>query len=299
MRYFIRNMTLFIRGRFTAASTGLNGGVRKVSTIFNRTVADDFDHTDPCRQMDHLIAGEGFSGDYFSLLTAVDINNLCVLQYDFITAFITAGVTNPNPDPRGPNTINIIIYSREGLSGGALLETIITATGAKADALFRMGYTFTGTTTDEVIVASDADEVQHIYAGTLTEPGKRVYEAVRFGVQKALQQTDEGSAYGRPSFFIFSRHGGTPGWVEWIPEDCPYYPCHFEGQCCNFCYCPYYPCEDEELGEWMESSSGGLVWNCSSCILLHIPDVATHLIRNPEASLTELKAVRERLRSDE
>jgi hypothetical protein len=41
----------------------------------------------------------------------------------------------------------------------------------------------------------------------------------------------------------------SPGhWVEWSPEGCPYYPCHFEGQQCDFCYCPLYPCLDTSLG---------------------------------------------------
>ena len=50
------------------------------------------------------------------------------------------------------------------MSDGALLESIITATGAKAEALHAMGYPFSGTTTDEVIVACEG-EVVHRYAG--------------------------------------------------------------------------------------------------------------------------------------
>ena len=107
-------------------------------------------------------------------------------------------------------------------------------------------------------------------AGRLTEAGKRVREAVLHGIPEALTRHDAGMAADRPAFFIFSRIKGEH-WIEWSPENCPYYPCHFEGQSCEFCYCPFYPCRDESLGQWAESSNGGRVWNCARCTLLHEP----------------------------
>jgi len=76
-----------------------------------------------------------------------------------------------------------------------------------------------------------------------------------------------------------------------VPETCPYYPCHFEGQACDFCYCPLYPCRDEGLGEWVESANGGKVWNCAECTLLHEPETAAYLKKYPSAGLDELKLV--------
>jgi adenosylcobinamide hydrolase len=294
MRYCIRDNTLLLRGRFRAASTGLGGGLGEVTTVLNHTVGDEFDQGNPVRYLDLLVARHGLSLEYFGLLTAVPMRYLCVLQYDFVTIFVTAGVSNPNP-PLSPHTINIIAYSREGLSDAALLETIITATEAKAQALHDLGYDFSGTTTDAVAVATECSSAStHTYAGTLTEVGRRVYAAVMHGVQQALKRYEGEIQRERPSFFIFSRYGGEH-WVEWQQEDCPYYPCHFAGQCCDFCYCPFYPCEDEELGEWVESSSGGNIWGCARCTLLHIPEVAEYVKRNPEASLSELKRLLGRL----
>ena len=80
-----------------------------------------------------------------------------------------------------------------------------------------------------------------------------------------------------------------------MKEGCPYYPCHFPGQRCDYCYCPCYPCADEELGEWVESSNGDRVWGCAGCTLLHVPAIADYVKRNPEATLAELKRLRERL----
>ena len=294
MRHFVRDDALFLRGRFRAASTGINGGLSDVTTVLNQTVPHDF-KDDPRRHLDLLTARYGLSRKCFGLLTAVDMRHLCVLQYDFVTVFVTAGVTNPTGAPASPHTINIIVYSREGLCDAALLETIITATGAKAQALHNLGYEFPGTTTDAVAVACERDAAQaHTYAGTLTEVGRRVHAAVLHGLPEALARQQGKVRRDGPSFFIYSRYGGEH-WVEWQKAGCPYYPCHFPGPRCDYCYCPHYPCADEDLGEWIESSSGGRVWACTGCTLLHVPEIADYVKRNPEAALAELKRLRKRL----
>jgi len=50
---------------------------------------------------------------------------------------------------------------------------------------------------------------------------------------------------------------------------CRYYPCHFQGQDCTFCYCPFYPCMDRALGRLIASRSGGEVWSCKDCRAVH------------------------------
>ncbi|MCT8338107.1 hypothetical protein FKB36_11575 [Methanoculleus sp. Afa-1] len=292
MRHFVRDDTLFLRGRFRAASTGVHGGLADVTTILNHTVPHNFED-EPARHLDLLVARHGIFQDYFGLLTAVEMHHLCVLQYDFVTVFITAGVTNPTP--HAPGTINIIVYSREGMVDSALLEAIVTATGAKAQALHDLGYDFPGTTTDAVVVACDRDGPRaHTYAGTLTELGSRVHAAILYGLPEALARQQERVRRSEPSFFIYSRYGGDH-WVEWQKEGCAYYPCHFPGQRCDYCYCPCYPCADEELGEWVDSSNGGRIWGCAGCTLLHVPEIADYMKRNPEATLAELKRLREKL----
>ncbi|MDK2891622.1 aminotransferase class I/II-fold pyridoxal phosphate-dependent enzyme [Methanohalophilus sp.] len=62
-------------------------------------------------------------------------------------------------------------------------------------------------------------------------------------------------------------------------KTCPYYPCHFQGQDCTFCFCPFYPCGNERTGgKWVERSSGGKVWSCEGCNIVHLPDVAKKLV---------------------
>lgn len=51
---------------------------------------------------------------------------------------------------------------------------------------------------------------------------------------------------------------------------CQYYPCHFHGQDCTFCFCPFYPCKEENTGgQWITGSGGNLVWSCENCIYIH------------------------------
>ncbi len=61
--------------------------------------------------------------------------------------------------------------------------------------------------------------------------------------------------------------------------DCEYYPCHFEGQDCTFCFCPFYPCGNKKTGgELIRKSTGGTVWSCAKCNLIHRGDVAEKVL---------------------
>jgi adenosylcobinamide hydrolase len=285
MRYYLDHNTLFISGSFRAASTGIAGGIRSVSMLLNHTVPAGRGNEDPEKELGQVAAAAGIGPDLFGLLTVIPVQQSCVLQYDFITAFITAGIRREPPATAG--TINIIVTSTEGMEDAALLETIMVATEAKAEALLSLDLPSTGTPTDAVITACEG-ATRHRFAGRLTGAGIRVREAVLHGIPEALGRHDAGLPSDRPAFFVFSRFQGGH-WVEWKPgTECPYYPCHFEGQACDFCYCPFYPCRDEALGQWVESASGGRVWNCAGCTLLHEPAVAAYYRKFPLASREEL-----------
>jgi adenosylcobinamide hydrolase len=290
MRYSCDSTTLYIRGSFRAASTGINGGIRSVSTLLNHTLGQDCDTASAEKVLEIVAAGAGIGGDYFGLLTTVPASQACVLQYDFITVFITAGIRREEPGRAG--SINIIVTSSEGMSDGALLETVMVATEAKAEALLALGLPLTGTPADTVMAGCEGEE-RHESAGRMTEAGQRVREAVLHGIPEALTRHDTAVVADRPAFFIFSRFNGEH-WIHWSPENCPYYPCHFEGQSCDFCYCPFYPCKDESLGQWAVSSKGGRVWNCARCTLVHEPEVAGYLKKYPGASREELVRVSNR-----
>jgi adenosylcobinamide hydrolase len=281
MRYYLRRNTLFIRGSFQAASSGAGGGIGPAATLVLHAVQSGEDTE---RVLENEIAREGLPKGFFGLPVGVQLNNLCILQYDFITVFIAASLDAG---------ITIAACSTEGMADRGLIGAVITITEAKSHVLMRSGYDLSGTPADAVIVASEG-ELIHESGGPLTEPGRRIREAVIHGVPEALKRASGIEKRGAPSFFIFSRYGGEH-WVEWRPGNCAYYPCHFQGQRCDFCYCPFYPCRDVTLGQEVASSSkDSRVWNCADCVLLHEPETADYLMKHPEASLRELKALKKR-----
>jgi histidinol-phosphate aminotransferase len=56
-------------------------------------------------------------------------------------------------------------------------------------------------------------------------------------------------------------------------KECNYYPCHFEGQDCSYCFCPFYPCEDENLGSYIRGKNRKVVWTCKNCRHIHEPHI--------------------------
>jgi Zn-finger protein len=62
--------------------------------------------------------------------------------------------------------------------------------------------------------------------------------------------------------------------------NCEYYPCHFEGQDCTFCFCPFYPCNDERTGgKQIQRTTGGSVWSCAGCRLIHRGDIGEKTLK--------------------
>jgi adenosylcobinamide hydrolase len=301
LRYFVKDRTLVIKGDFDGLSTGIDGGRHRVKAVLNHEVGKDFDHTDPVKYMGDVASRLGVGRPYFSFLTAVRMENLCVVRDQQVTAFITAGVSNPCHDYMA-GTINVILVIHGRMSEGAMASAIITATEAKAKALFEMGFDFTGTTTDAVAVLAEerntkaCEPAYFEYSGTGTDIGESVYRCVKKGVAEGIKRQhgaiDNKDHKSRLFAYAVSKDG--PRWIEHPRDDqgkgkCEYYPCHFEGQDCTHCYCPLYPCEDPELGEWIKSSRGYAVWTCKDCILLHNKKAAGHLARHPDASISELK----------
>lgn len=284
MKYYLRNSTLFIRGVFRAASTGPDGGLGNVSTLLVCNGGDTSGTADE-HLIGNRISAEGLPREYFGLVTGSGIGHTTVLQYDFISVFLIGMPANHPAENNG--AVHIVIYSGEGFSDAALLGAFITGTEAKSEGINKAGRGCAGAPGDRMIVASEGDVI-HASCDSRTEPGKRIAECIRFGMTQASREPRPGN---RPALYVFSRFG-EGHFAEWTPEQCPYYPCHFEGQACDYCYCPFYPCGDEELGQYVTGSNGREVWNCSRCGLLHEKKIADYLRRNPEASVKELKKLK-------
>jgi adenosylcobinamide hydrolase len=200
MQYYVKDQTLIIKGDFEAVSTGLNGGRTRVKYLFNKQVPRTFNPPDPGEFVKEEALKLGLENANFGLLTAVDMEYLQVIEDDYLTIFITAGVSNGSEFRAKIGTINIILVSKVRLSETALLGAIITATEAKGLALLAKGYTFLGTNTDAVIVAYEIgskpglkyEKKQEIpYAGSSTDFGKKITEAVIKGIKAGLELRGE------------------------------------------------------------------------------------------------------------
>ncbi len=200
MHYYVKDSTLVIEGYFEAVSTGLNGGRSRVNYIFNKQVPRTFNPPSTREFMKKAGLGLGIHEPTFGLLTAVNMEYLQVIEDNYLTAFITAGVSNGSEFRTKIGTINVILVSKARLSETALLGAIITATEAKGLALLEKGYNFLGTNTDAVIVAYETDsnldlenrEKQEIpYSGSSTEFGKKITRAVMKGVKAGLELRGE------------------------------------------------------------------------------------------------------------
>ena len=234
MRYYLTEDTLIIRGTFHSCSTGTGGGVRNVTSLLNHTVSDALSSSEPDQIVENVARRAGLSpASAFGLLTAVPINRLCIVRYDSLTVFITAGITHPDPGRREnynpssdlcttPGTINIICCVTGGMTDQGLLDAIITVTEAKSLALVNLeghGHVFAGTLTDAVIIAAEGEGTVR-YAGSATSIGRRIHEAVLFGLPRALENSVRDASTvppSRPVFFIHSTIGGD----RWISEGWP------------------------------------------------------------------------------
>ena len=62
-------------------------------------------------------------------------------------------------------------------------------------------------------------------------------------------------------------------------RNCKYYPCHYNGQVCMWCYCPFYPCYDERLGESIKRKDNSEIWSCVNCHWIHRYDVSCEVLK--------------------
>ncbi len=203
MIHYTKDSTLIIEGEFEAISSGINGGRACVECLFNHQVQPGFNHFEPAQYLDRLADSLQIRRPYFGLLTAVNMDDLCVRTDDYLTTFVTAGITHPSGfrvKDSEAGTINIILVVNGILSEGAMAGAIITATEAKGLALMEMGYDFLGTTTDAVIIAYQKHSSPYIeYAGSYTEFGEKitgtVVRCVKEGIRKTEKRNGDGNEY--------------------------------------------------------------------------------------------------------
>ncbi|WP_297523409.1 adenosylcobinamide amidohydrolase [Thermococcus sp.] len=169
------------------------GGLTKASGFFFMMVPKDYsgDYREDCQAFE----GENGLENFVGFMTAADIEKvLSIAKSGSVTAYVTAGITNPatageEPPPWRPGTINIALVIEDGLTVGAMANAIMTATEAKTYTLLKLGYNATGTTSDGIGVFAFKGEKE--WAGTATELGINIGRAVRQALEESLRKWEE------------------------------------------------------------------------------------------------------------
>ncbi|MBA2695314.1 MAG: adenosylcobinamide amidohydrolase [Ornithinimicrobium sp.] len=129
-----------------------------------------------------------------ALFTAADVSQVQHVERDGVAVSATVGVTKPTwaADASGgwspwtPGTINLVVQLPVALHPGAMVNAVMTATEAKAQALLEAGVPGTGTASDAVVVLCPGRGDLEPFAGPRSPWGSRlalgVHDAVRAGL---------------------------------------------------------------------------------------------------------------------
>ncbi|OIB55948.1 adenosylcobinamide amidohydrolase [Natrialba sp. SSL1] len=163
-----------------------------------------------------------------ALLTGVDMADARGAHCGPVTAYATAGISNPAALPMDPaggslpptdaqtsetddtattiGTVNVIVGTTRALESGALANLLAVAVEAKtATLLAETG--FPGTTTDAVIVGHDPAGDSDEFTGSATRVGAATRACVREAVQSSLRVHYEGDEYALPASVADAAYG--------------------------------------------------------------------------------------------
>lgn len=221
-------------------STGWSGGRWRGDCAYNVTVPDGWDRTDLGAYVDDRLERAGFDdpGDRRRdqsadggprdaagpvLLTGVDQADARGARCGSVTAYATAGVSNPAALPMEPTrgsvhgleggepegdareenglgrddtdeaadrpgrgTVNVVVGTTRALAPGALANLIAVAAEAKAATLLAETG-FPGTTTDAIVAGHDPSGERTAFSGSATAVGEATRACVRDAVRASLR----------------------------------------------------------------------------------------------------------------
>jgi adenosylcobinamide amidohydrolase len=174
------------------SSAPLGGGLGRRSWVINAQVPPSYDRVDPEAHLAELASARQLTGVGVGMLTAVDLQQVFSEEDGGARVDVSVGITHPTwaADEPGdfpvhgvrPGTINVVAFIPERLSPAALVNTVMTATEAKAQALWESGVPATGTASDAICVACPSDGVAHPFGGPRSVWGARLARAVHRAV---------------------------------------------------------------------------------------------------------------------
>ncbi len=183
------------------SSAPLGGGIGRRDWVINAQVPADYARLDPEAHLADLASAQGLNGPGVGMLTAVDLRTTCTAEDGGVRVDISVGITVPTwaaaPDDDdaarsrpGPGTINIVGIVPERLSRAAMVNSVVTATEAKAQALWDAGVPATGTASDAVCIVCPDEGLAEPFGGPRSQWGARLARAVYRAVAAGCRPRD-------------------------------------------------------------------------------------------------------------
>lgn len=171
--------------RRALSSAASGGGLAQVAWVVNAQVPSDYGRTDLAAHVAEIAGTCGLQGHGAGLLTACDVRRYRRGEDGGVAADATVGINQPTwaasderPAGYSPSTINLVVQLPVRLTEAALVNAVATATEAKAQALWQMGVSGTGTASDALCVLCPVDGPAECFAGPRSMWGGRLARAV-------------------------------------------------------------------------------------------------------------------------
>lgn len=185
------------------SSAMLGGGIGPREWVLNAQVVAGYARMDPVEHLASLGASLAPGGDGVGMMTAASVDR-CVRAVDGgVDAYATVGLRVPTwaaaPEGRADpelaplravpavGTVNILVVAPVAMTDAALVNTVMTVTEAKSQALLEAGYAGTGTASDAVCVAVRAGGPAELFGGPRSEWGARMARAVHAAVRQGAE----------------------------------------------------------------------------------------------------------------
>ena len=179
---------------YAVSSAPLGGGAGVRNWVLNATVPMSYRRDDPENHLAGLAEEFDLRGPGVGLLTGVDVAEVVARTDDDVRVWATVGLGAPiwaasapvsESLPERVGTVNIIAFVPVRLSDAALVNAVATLTEAKAQAIWELGLSATGTATDAVTVLCPVDGPPAQYGGPRSRWGAPLaragHAAVRAG----------------------------------------------------------------------------------------------------------------------
>ena len=202
----------------TISSAIYNGGFKKVKAILNVQVPEEYSdqklHENPQKFVIDSAKKVGISEEFTGMVTAAAVDKFAIATKK--DGDLTVSVTATAVDPEGntcthaesagetikvekmTGTINIMVIIDGNPTESCLVSTVITATEAKAAALWELdirsrysGDVATGTITDAIIVAKTNRGEPIVNGGPASKLGQLVGSCTRKAVKEAVMKANE------------------------------------------------------------------------------------------------------------